>query len=101
MAKFDISKHGDYLEKMEVVFLRERLSAYEQIWSQLIGHDGKGKLPELSLLPQAKLIRADFGDRMYTCLESLICMRTVIEDDKTLKIEQYDELNYRPDLAFL
>lgn len=93
--KFDLQHHGDYLERLEFNFIRTHLNAYEEIWKRFIGHDGKGKMPELDIPADLKKLRTDFGEHMYTCLESVVCMRFIVEDVSNLKIEKYgDYVNF-------
>jgi len=73
---------GDLLESSNAAFIRERLPAYEQIWSRYIGHDGKGKLINLPhLTPDQSNERIVFAERHYTVLESIICMKELLQEN--------------------
>lgn len=89
--EFDLQHHGDYLEQIEFGFIRSRLNAYEEIWKRFIGHDGKGKMPVLQIPEQISKLRIDAGECMYTCLESIVCMRFVVDEVNRLQVEKYPD----------
>jgi len=88
---FILSEHGDILERTEYEFINSKLGGYEIIWKQLVGHDGKGKMPQLQLPEDASKTRVKFAESMYTCLESAVCMKYIVEEIKDLQVTGYKE----------
>lgn len=85
---WDISSHGDWLEKSASNLIKENLPAYEEIWKRFIGHDGKGKMVRmLNISPELDKARVDFAEHHYTILESLFLMSHIqkLEELNTVK----------------
>lgn len=81
--ELDITKHGDALEREYAVFITTRLQAYDLIWKKYIGNDGTANLIAVSALDQDEnRERQLFAQHHYSCLESIICMKLIVEESE-------------------
>ena len=88
----DISKHGDILEKKYSEFIRNTLPAYELIWIRYIGNDGTAKLISSGNLNEDQTNRrVMFSQYHYSVLESLICIKQIVEKDELLYCNNIDD----------
>lgn len=88
---FQIDKHGDILEKTYADLIHERLAGYEKIWASFIGNDSTRRMPEVPELDDAEQrIRGLFSQYHYTCLESIICMKELVNKVKSYSIHTLD-----------
>lgn len=78
---FDISIHGDILEKEFTEFIRSNIPVYEKIWDIYIGNDGKNRLIEVpELTPEQRKQREFFSQYYYTAFESFVCIHLALVD---------------------
>ena len=81
MENYDISIHGDWLEKEASEFIRCNIPAYEDIWRDFIGHRGDGVLASMNnIFPYDEINRKNFAQHHYTILESLYFMQCIVDD---------------------
>ena len=78
---WDISIHGDWLEREEFTFINGQLYNYKQIWQIFIGNNGENQVAEIpSLDDEKKKFRINYAEHQYTVFESLICLPIIIHD---------------------
>ncbi|XDD44063.1 hypothetical protein AB3N58_06885 [Leptospira sp. WS60.C2] len=88
----NVYEHGDLLETEYSNLLKTKLPSYNEIWSRYIGNDGKGNIPEIpSLSSKENQRRTDFSQKLYTILESLICLHEISQNSEYLKIANIKE----------
>ncbi len=81
MLHYDISTHGDWLEKEAADFIRRNIPAYEDIWQHFIGHRGDGFIAMMHNISQEdEEKRRHFAQHHYTILESLYFMQCIVDE---------------------
>ncbi len=84
---------GDFLERYYKDFIREKIPSYELIWGSFIGNDGNCNMITIHGFPQSENDkRLNLSEYLYTCLESIICMKEISEqkmDSGELSISEY------------
>ena len=89
----DIAAHGDILERSYSTFIRENITAYEEIWKRYIGNDGTAHIIDLpALTEEEKKKRKLFSQYHYSLLESVICLKRIVETKLSfspVNIEEY------------
>jgi hypothetical protein len=92
----DISVHGDILERYYASFIRENILAYEEIWMRYIGNNGTAQMIDWpSLDDEEKKKRKLFSQDHYSILESLVCLKRIVETKLFFspdKLEEYLDL---------
>lgn len=84
---FTLAADGDLLESTYAEFIEERLPGYRLVWSEYIGNNGNSKLPKLVDMDDTASNNRDFHSQyQYSCLESVICMKIIIEKFNALNI---------------
>lgn len=85
-------ENGDYLEVHFKDFIRTKIPSYEKIWGNFIGNDGNANmLPAEQLSESEQQKRISLSEHLYTCLESLICMKYICEEKHVIEIENPNE----------
>jgi hypothetical protein len=78
--RFDLEHDGDALERAHAQWIRERIPAYAEIWTEFIGNDGKCQLPLQDQLPaDVAKKRLAVAHRNYTALESVLGAKRIVE----------------------
>lgn len=81
MMSYDITLHGDWLEKEAADFIRCNIPAYEDIWQHFIGHRGDGFIAMMNNISQEdEEKRRNFAQHHYTILESLYFMQCIVDE---------------------
>ena len=89
--KLDISKHGDILEVGYFDLLNERIPAYIEIWTRLIGNDGSAKLIQVSGLDQlVREKREIFAQYHYSAFESIVGMKLIVDNVNKINLESIE-----------
>lgn len=82
---WDISKHGDLVEKEYYFFINNQLPAYKQNWELFFGNNGLEQLAVIKNIPkELQIKRIELSEHHYTCLESLICMKEITAKHNSL-----------------
>jgi len=101
---WDISKHGDDLEKANTNLFK-KFSSYVDIWSLYIGNNGYCQIANIpNIKKEHDFARKKFAERLYTCFESIICMQSIVEEysiPKNYEIISPIILTYNDFIAFL
>lgn len=85
--EFDISKHGDNLEREYCAFIKTYLPSYEQIWERYIGNDGTNKMIDIpNLTGDEKKDREFFSQYHYTILESSACLQLLLDQLTSFRV---------------
>lgn len=94
---WNIAIHGDLLEQVFSDFIIQRLPNYEQIWKMFIGNKKFSTNNQISDLADIynfpinlQEARRDFAEKHYSCLESIICLKIIVEKVKSEKLINYD-----------
>lgn len=94
--RFQLDKHGDFLEREKCQFIRENISNYEFLWAKYIGHDLKGSICPCNLSPKQNDLRKYISQLYYSIIRNLcilhsykkkICNFTYEEDSADNHIE--------------
>lgn len=84
---------GDALEQNYFEFINDKLPTYEKIWGSYIGNNGHNNMIQVEVLPPKDNIkRQHLSEYLYTCLESIICMKEITRlnfNFEQLSIEKY------------
>ncbi len=85
-------EQGDYLEVNFKDSIRQLISNYEIIWGKFIGHDGNGRMIKVDgLTDDENRKREKFAEHFYTCMESIICMNSLVENCNSVEIQNPHE----------
>lgn len=83
--EWEISKHGDLLEREHSQFITDKIEAYEKIWQVFIGNQGSAKMAEISNISKSLSdLRVHFSEMNYTIFESIVCMKRIHDRHKTV-----------------
>jgi len=81
-------EQGDYFEVNFKDTIRQLIPHYETIWGRYIGHDGNGKMMYVAGLTTDEVNKREkFAEHFYTCMESIICMKSLAEECDTVDIK--------------
>ena len=91
-SEYEISAHGDWLEKEAASFIKSSIPYYEEIWKRFIGHQGNGKMADMIRIEETdENSRRSFAQHHYTVLESLYFMKLIVDDvAQTTIIDSFD-----------
>jgi hypothetical protein len=77
---FKLEFHGDSLERAYADFICQRFPVYEEIWKIYIGNNSKAKIIALDHLePNLSANRVQFSEYNYSCLESIILLKRIVD----------------------
>jgi hypothetical protein len=77
---WNIKLHGDKIEKENFDFIQSRIPFYSSLWEKYIGNDGSNHLAEIkNITKEDNLIRRKISLHNYTCLESILMLKYIIE----------------------
>jgi len=95
--EWEISKHGDLLEREHSQFIVEKMEAYGKIWQVFIGNQGGAQMAEIPNISNSlSELRIKFSEMNYTIFESIVCMKRIHDRHKT--VIQVHHLNDSIDL---
>lgn len=78
--KWDIRIHGDGLERKYADFIEKEFHTYKQIWELFIGNKGNATIADMeNISNELNEERIRFSELLYTCLESLICLKILTD----------------------
>ncbi len=78
---FQTLEQGDWIERNYAKRIREQIPLYETIWSQYIGHDGRGQpLPILGLSRDLQQNREKFYQAHYSTMVALIQLQDICDE---------------------
>jgi len=87
-------QQGDLLESQNLEFINKYLSNYKKIWEIYLGNDGTNRLPKQNISSIENRRREKVSQHNYTCLESVICMKAILEiiDKKQINSFEINQL---------
>lgn len=93
---YNVSDHGDSLERIASAFIRNKFPYYEKVWSIYIGNCGNEAIAGLPNYPNEQK-RKHFAENSYTVLESFFMLLKILESDIFLEpindFNKYIEVN--------
>jgi hypothetical protein len=101
--KFNISQHGDSLEKKYFEsIIQVQLPAYQQIWENYIGNDGTNHLPSLDEdQNNFSQYRKAFSELHYSIFVSIVCCYDIIEEYKSLSSKGFLDIDLQSTIALI
>lgn len=83
--EWEISKHGDLLEREHSQFIVEKMEAYGKIWQIFIGNQGGAQMAKISNISNSlSELRIQFSELNYTIFESIVCMKRIHDRHKAV-----------------
>lgn len=96
MEKYNLSDHGDLLEKEASSFIRSEMPFYETVWQLFIGNVGDATIAPLPKYPFEEK-RVSFSEHSYSVLESSYMIQNILAtntlDAKLDSFKNYFEFN--------
>lgn len=83
--EWEISKHGDLLEREHSQFIAEKMEAYGEVWQVFIGNQGGAQMAKLlNVSNSLSALRIQFSELNYTIFESIVCMKRIYDRHKAV-----------------